>query len=244
MACRLLSAMRAYRPLHARRVAARPAAPPAWPHHGTRRRGLSATSAGTGGSGESAPAKARIYTRTGDAGTSQLYSGQRRGKADAVFQALGDTDELNSHLGVALQHASAARGTLAPQLEQVQSRLLDVGSAIATPISQSSERKLQRVSFPEIEVEAVEAWIDELDDKLPPLMNFILPSGGALSAQLHLARTVCRRAERRVVALGPDDVEVSVQRYLNRLSDYLFTAARFAAQEDGVPEVVYKKARD
>ena len=192
-----------------------------------------------------ASARFKIYTRTGDKGTSQLYNGQRRPKIDMTFMALGDTDELNSHIGVALQHESEASGVLRPQLEHIQSRLLDIGSAIATPLSQSSEAKSNRVSFPENEAALLEEQIDTLEFELPELKNFILPSGGPLSAQLHLARTVCRRAERSIVTIGMNnDVEASVQIYMNRLSDYLFTAARYASLKDGMEEVIYKKQRD
>ena len=185
----------------------------------------------------------KIYTKTGDGGTSQLYNGQRKSKDVITFQALGDTDELNSHIGVALQHDSLAMPILAPHLERIQSRLLDIGSAIATPLSESGNAKINRVTFPDGEVEAVEEWIDGLDEELPPLASFILPSGGFASAQLHLARTVCRRAERSVVVIQQDgDVEHSVLKYLNRLSDYLFTAARYAAMKDGKEEVIYKKS--
>lgn len=186
--------------------------------------------------------KIKIYTKTGDGGTSQLYNGQRKSKDIITFHALGDSDELNSHIGVALQHDSQAMGVLEPQLERIQSRLLDIGSAIATPLSESGTAKINRVSFPEGEIEALESWIDAMDQELPPLVSFILPSGGHASAQLHLARTVCRRAERSVVVIQQEgDVEHSVLKYLNRLSDYLFTAARYAAMKDGQKEVVYKK---
>jgi cob(I)alamin adenosyltransferase len=185
----------------------------------------------------------KIYTKTGDGGTSQLYNGQRKPKDVITFQALGDTDELNSHIGVALQHGSVAMSVLEPQLERIQSRLLDIGSAIATPLTESGTSKINRVTFPDGEVETVEKWIDGLDEELPPLSSFILPSGGHASAQLHLARTVCRRAERSVVVIQQEgDVEHSVLKYLNRLSDYLFTAARYAAMKDGKEEVIYKKS--
>lgn len=186
--------------------------------------------------------KLKIYTKTGDGGTSQLYNGQRKSKDIITFHALGDSDELNSHIGVALQHDSVAMPVLTPQLERIQSRLLDIGSAIATPLSESGQAKINRVSFPDGEIETLEGWIDGLDNELPPLMSFILPSGGPASAQLHLARTVCRRAERSVVVIQQEgDVEHSVLKYLNRLSDYLFTAARYAAMKDGKEEVIYKK---
>ena len=192
----------------------------------------------------------RIYTKTGDGGTSSLYNGERRSKDDAVFEALGDVDELNSVIGVC-RHVCRGMGEdggLGAQLEEVQSRLLDVGSAVATPIPTEEEAgpasgKMARARFPEGVTERVEAWIDGLDAQLPPLTTFILPSGGAAASQLHLARTVCRRAERKVARLAiGGGVEPSVLTFMNRLSDYLFNAARFAAKAAGEEEVTYKKA--
>ena len=185
----------------------------------------------------------KIYTKTGDKGSSSLYSGARRDKDDAVFAALGDVDELNSVMGVAREYAAPLDPTLATQLEIIQSRLLDVGSAVATPIPTSHDTKLKRVAFDAASLEVVEKWIDEWTAELPPLTQFILPSGGAASSFLHMARSVCRRAERSVVPLARDgSTDETVAVYLNRLSDYLFTAARIAAKKDGKSEVVYKKA--
>jgi cob(I)alamin adenosyltransferase len=135
-----------------------------------------------------------------------------------------------------------ARDYLLPQLAEIQSRLLDVGSAVATPIESSSDRKLSTVAFNSSAGGRLEMWIDEMDASLPTLTNFILPSGGKASAQLHVARAVCRRAERAIVSLQ-SSVQPSVSIFLNRLSDYLFTAARYAALKDGRAEVIYKKAR-
>ncbi|KAK3242903.1 hypothetical protein CYMTET_47426 [Cymbomonas tetramitiformis] len=187
--------------------------------------------------------KYKVYTKTGDEGTSSLYNGDRAAKDDDVFWALGDTDELNSAVGVAREFCLEADNGLVDQLEEIQSRLLDVGSAIATPAtSTKSNFKLKRTRFDDSLSGKVEGWIDELDEHLPPLRNFILPSGGKAAAFLHMARTVCRRAERRVVPLVRSGaVEPSVGIYLNRLSDYLFTAARYAAYKQSIPEVSYKK---
>lgn len=187
-------------------------------------------------------AKFKIYTKTGDKGTSALYNGQRLPKDDGIFQALGDVDELNSAVGVAREFCDDRHKALLEQLEVVQSRLLDVGSAVATPADKSSESKLQRVRFDASSTEQLEKWLDAMCEELPPLRNFILPSGGKAAGCLHLARSVCRRAERSVVPLvreGLCDHQVGI--YLNRLSDYLFTAARFAAAKEEQPEVVYKK---
>lgn len=146
--------------------------------------------------------KYKVYTKTGDEGTSSLYNGDRAAKDDDIFWALGDTDELNSAVGVAREFCLEADNGLVDQLEEIQSRLLDVGSAIATPAtSTKSSFKLQRTRFDDLLSGKVEGWIDELDEHLPPLRNFILPSGGKAAAFLHMARTVrvltrlsCRRA--------------------------------------------------
>ena len=129
-------------------------------------------------------------------------------------------------------------------LAELQSRLLDVGSNIATPPAESSEARLRRVAFSDSVVEQVEAWIDELDDPLPELKNFILPGGSRSSATLHVARTVARRLERCLWDMeehDSDSVDGAVLRFANRLSDWLFVAARHVAHVEGAPEVVYKK---
>ncbi|KAL4427432.1 hypothetical protein ABPG77_000721 [Micractinium sp. CCAP 211/92] len=191
----------------------------------------------------SSAALMKIYTKTGDAGASSLYSGERRSKDDAVFAALGDVDEVNSMLGLAREHARSLDPSLAAQLEAIQSRLLDVGSAVATPLHSSSEHKLQRVAFCASHTEQLERWIDEMSAQLPPLTQFILPSGGLAAATLHVSRSVCRRAERAVVPLVRSEAtDAAVGVYLNRLSDYLFTAARYAALKAGEPETVWVKA--
>ena len=191
-----------------------------------------------------------MYTKTGDKGTSSLYNGERRSKTDAIFQALGDVDELNSAVGLArayvqeVEASAACLISVSEHLEETQSRLLDVGSAIATPVDSSSARKLAVVQFDATAPERLEGWIDAMDEELPALTAFILPSGGKASAHLHVARTLCRRAERSVVSLSEGNhVDQTVCVYLNRLSDYLFTAARYCAQAAQVPETTYKKAR-
>ncbi|GMH32827.1 hypothetical protein BSKO_00661 [Bryopsis sp. KO-2023] len=184
----------------------------------------------------------KIYTKTGDEGQSSLYNGSRRPKDDKLFDALGDVDELNSAVGLAREYAAEVDESLSEQLETIQSRLLDVGSAIATPIPASSDRKLAKVKFDEQATSKLEAWIDSMDESLEPLTKFILPSGGKGSAHLHVARTICRRAERRVTTLaGEDQVEREVSIFLNRLSDYFFTAARFVAMKTGHIEKTYRK---
>ena len=206
----------------------------------------------------------KVYTRTGDSGTSQLFSGERRPKTDQTFSALGAVDELNSHVGVARELALRDGLTdLAEQLEEIMSRLFDVGAAVATPLDTASDSKVARAAFdPKFgsgsggdggsendnrftHTAELEGWIDAHTEALPPLKNFVLPSGGICAAQLHVARAVCRRAERSVVPLVErHSLEASVSTYLNRLSDYLFTAARAAALRKGYREVVWAKSRD
>ena len=194
----------------------------------------------------------KIYTRTGDAGSSSLFNGERRSKDHEVFEALGDSDELNAAIGLARAHCEmqSASGKslhdIMTQLDTVQSRLLDVGSAVATPRSSSNEKQLARVRFCDdgASVSSLEQWMDELDQELPPLRNFILPSGGLSASSLHLARAICRRTERSLTRLVlAEECEQAVGVYVNRLSDYLFVAARAAAARGGAQETAYKKAR-
>eukprot|EP00053_Salpingoeca_punica_P018877 m.187563 g.187563 ORF g.187563 m.187563 type:complete len:230 (-) comp17524_c0_seq1:2771-3460(-) len=184
---------------------------------------------------------AKIYTRTGDKGTSALFTGERRAKDDAVFEALGSTDELSSFIGFAREFSSEKHGALPAQLTEIQCILQEIGSNIATPRKSAPSAKLEKTTVRDV-VAQLEEWIDEMDTKLPPLKNFILPSGGRFASSLHCARSVCRRAERRVAPLK-DDVDEVVLRFMNRLSDYLFTAARFASLCDSQPEQVYQANR-
>ena len=198
----------------------------------------------------------KIYTKTGDAGTTSLYTGDRAPKDHAIFNSLGSIDELNAHLGLARTHYKLMLAAKQPQmpehlhdeqLAEIQARLIDVGSHIATPRKSDeelNERKLQHTAFAEENTADVENWIDQMDSQLPPLRNFILPSGGLTASQLHVARTVCRRAERDLVPLhSQGQIDSSVYTYVNRLSDYLFQLARICAQFEGEEETVYKKAR-
>ena len=202
--------------------------------------------------GGDAPANTfKVYTRTGDAGTSCLFNMERRDKDDAVFEALGDVDELGVAVGIANVFAlecddpacAPDLALLSERLVEIQSRLLDVGSARRHPLDASSDWKKTRVAFDDDHVDRLEAWIDEYDVRLPPLKNFILPGGGRVSVHLHQARTTARRAERRVVPMvRGGDVAPVIGRYLNRLSDFLYTAARYAAAVSGHAETSYRKA--
>mmetsp|Transcript_31807 Transcript_31807/g.31095 ORF Transcript_31807/g.31095 Transcript_31807/m.31095 type:complete len:129 (+) Transcript_31807:200-586(+) len=123
--------------------------------------------------------------------------------------------------------------------------LLDIGSHVATPRTDEDEKKLARTEFDKDSVETMEKWIDQMDEQLPPLKNFILPSGGMSAAHLHVARTICRSAERSMVdLLQKGTIDEAVYQYVNRLSDYLFTLARICAQMDGKQETVYKKGKE
>mmetsp|Transcript_43722 Transcript_43722/g.137308 ORF Transcript_43722/g.137308 Transcript_43722/m.137308 type:complete len:286 (+) Transcript_43722:646-1503(+) len=189
------------------------------------------------------PAKSKLYTRTGDGGVSSLYNMERREKDDLVFEALGAVDELHAHLGVAAEHAIMVGNGLHDTIRSIQSRLIDVGAAIGTPReTTTSDRKLKRTEFPEHYVLRLERYADALDSQLPPLRNFILAGGGFCAAHLHVARTVCRRSERVVVGLiRSGQTEPSVGKFLNRLSDTLFAAARYAALCEGKGETAYRK---
>ncbi|XP_004345611.1 ATP:cob(I)alamin adenosyltransferase [Capsaspora owczarzaki ATCC 30864] len=183
----------------------------------------------------------KIYTKTGDKGTSGLFTGERRPKDDAVFEALGATDELTSALALAREFTLSVNENLAEQFETIQCVLQDIGSNVATPRTTEDKARKGFTEFDPTQVEELEQWIDAMDEQLPPLRNFILPSGGKASSAIHIARSISRRAERRVVPLVRDgEADEAAGRYLNRLSDYLFTAARYAAMLEHKPEIVYK----
>lgn len=180
-----------------------------------------------------------VYTRTGDAGETGLVGGDRAPKDDLRIEAYGTVDELNAAIALvaaALGDApSAAR--LAPILARIQNELFDLGATLATPDA------TRRAAMPSVGVESIaklEEEIDLLNDELPELRSFVLPGGGPVSAALHLARTIARRAERRVVTLaragGVGDCDVA---YLNRVSDALFVFGRWAAKQGGFDEPLW-----
>lgn len=187
--------------------------------------------------------KSTLYTRKGDAGWTSLYSEQCVLKSDQVYDAIGDVDELNSAVGLARAALlDSAAHELPQQLETIQGWLLDVGSALCTPRDNTRQaRKLQKTRgvTPEAVAE-LETWIDLADAQLQKLRNFILPHGSLGSSALHVARAICRRAERhtwpRILARSTEDV---IGVFLNRLSDYLFVVARLDAQACGVKEQQY-----
>jgi cob(I)alamin adenosyltransferase len=186
----------------------------------------------------------KVYTRTGDAGTSQLVGGEARSKADPRIEAYGTVDELNSVLGVVRAIGvptlpEAARSDLDAILGEIQDDLFNVGTDLATPEATRWDG-MYRVGDPD--VERLEGWIDRLNEALPPLTEFVLPGGGPAGALLHQARTVCRRAERRVVPVLAEqpDLTAGPLRYLNRLSDLLFVMARSAAAAAALPETTWR----
>jgi cob(I)alamin adenosyltransferase len=176
----------------------------------------------------------RIYTKTGDSGQTSLFDSTRVSKADARVDAYGEVDELNAHLGSVC--ASGVDADLAVEIEAIQKQLFAIGARLADPRSRIAAR-VTKAAIEDEDISRLERLIDTLETELPPLRRFILPGGSASGAMLHQARTVCRRVERRVVALGEAAVEPIVIVYLNRLSDLLFVMARVANHRAGMPEI-------
>ena len=177
----------------------------------------------------------KIYTRTGDDGTTGLFGGSRVSKTDPRIDCYGTIDELNAAIGLAAVVANGPAAKLASMLADVQSELFVIGSHVATPPGANAS------ALPPVEeavIARLEQQIDEAEAELPALRNFILPGGSELSARLHLARTICRRAERLLVAMASTaPIEGIEIRYLNRLSDWLFVEARWANHVQGVADV-------
>jgi cob(I)alamin adenosyltransferase len=175
----------------------------------------------------------RIYTKTGDDGTTALFGGTRVDKADLRIEAYGTVDELAAVLGVVLTHDIPE--DLRQQLATIADTLFALGADLATPLDPPPVYSIPRITAEHVRV--IEGWIDGHDAVLEPLKTFILPGGHPGAAHLHLARTVCRRAERRTVELSRrEDLGPHVVHYLNRLSDYLFTAARAVNHASGMPD--------
>lgn len=179
----------------------------------------------------------RIYTRTGDGGETRLATGEPVRKSDLRVEAYGAVDETNATLGLARQHGTGALDVL---LERIQNDLFDLGADLATP---ERDRPLgfTPLRIVQSQVDRLEGEIDALNAELSPLTSFVLPAGSPASAALHLARTVCRRAERVLVALADtpgETVSAEAVRYLNRLSDLLFVAARWA-NDKGKADVLW-----
>ena len=175
-----------------------------------------------------------LYTKTGDTGETGLFDGTRVSKADPRVEAYGDVDELNAWLGLA--RAQQPDPEIAGMLEQIQRDLFALGALLADPRQRIAPR-VEKAALADADVARLERWIDGFDDRLPPLRHFVLAGGDPPGASLHVGRTVCRRAERAVVALGSGAVPAIAVVYLNRLSDLLFAMARTANARAGVPDV-------
>jgi len=179
----------------------------------------------------------KIYTKTGDAGDTGLGDGSRIPKTHARVCAMGDIDELNAQIGLLTAHLSLTSITkltdIAPFIERMQHRIFDLGGEVSIPGFQLIHD--QHVTMIEVE-------LDRMNEALAPLENFIIPGGSILIAQCHVARSVCRRAERSLVSLQEiETVNASGVRFLNRLSDYFFVLARFCALQTGQPECLWQK---
>jgi len=180
----------------------------------------------------------KIYTKTGDKGETGLLGGERIGKDSIRINAYGTVDECNSVLGIIRTYELDKE--LDGMLEHIQNRLFIVGADLATP--GDKQPKIPRIS--KSEIKQLEKWIDRMEKSLPPLKNFILPGGARAGAFLHLARTICRRAERWSVALLRDEPAAATAAiYLNRLSDFLFVAARWANHQAEIPDIIWDSPR-
>lgn len=186
----------------------------------------------------------RVYTKTGDKGKTRLAGGQEVSKSAQRIEAYGTVDELNAILGLvaeALRDTSTALESLHQQILRIQNELFDLGSQLAVL---PQDRREGTPVICNADIERLEQEMDAMNQLLPSLTSFILPGGGEISARLHIARTVCRRAEREVIRLGDaETLDGSEIPYLNRLSDWLFVAGRFAAHHAGIPETLWQPGK-
>ncbi len=188
----------------------------------------------------------KIYTKTGDRGETSLFTGERVSKHHPLIDALGSVDECNSTIGLALSYLPSEErfAEVRHQLLDIQHALFDVGAALATPRTRAGQAKLTKTRFDAEATTLLEKWIDAMDSQLPKLTAFILPGGHPAGAALHLARTICRRSERKVITLHhKGEISDSVLIYLNRLSDYLFVASRYINSLAGSPEMMWEQHR-
>lgn len=185
----------------------------------------------------------KVYTKTGDAGKTSLTVGKAIGKESTHVEVIGNLDELNSFLGFATESLSSIKILLNLQkkLIRIQNELFDLGSQIAVL---PENRRTDTPGITEQDVTTLEAEIDAMNRELPTLRSFILPGGGENASRLHLARTVCRRTERSLVTLNLEKKYLALEiKYLNRLSDWLFVAARFSAHKLGIKEQLWEPGR-
>ena len=176
----------------------------------------------------------KIYTRTGDSGETGLFDGTRVAKSNPRVAAYGDVDELGAWIGAV--RASGLDSDLTAMLERIQRDLFAIGARLADPAHRIAGR-VTKAAVGHEDIARLEGWIDALEAELPPLRRFILAGGAPGGAGLHVARTICRRAERALVGLGPDAFEPDLLTYVNRLSDLLFVMARAANHRAGAPEL-------
>ncbi len=175
----------------------------------------------------------KIYTKTGDEGMTSLIGGKRVAKNSARLEAYGTIDELNSLLGMIRSFPTDRQ--VEDELVEIQSRLFDVGGNLAT--DPENTRFKMKLGVKEADIERLEEAIDRMDGEVPPMTHFVLPGGNEVVSFCHLARTVCRRAERRILDLGGEaEVDALVLKYVNRLSDYLFILSRKLAHDSGLEE--------
>ena len=183
--------------------------------------------------------KSNIYTRTGDSGQTSLVGGSRIAKDSVRLDAYGTLDEFSSFLGTITSHPDCDPEENA-NLSEVQNMLFNIGCYLATAVEEGTTPCIGSLTIEDIN--KIESWIDSLDEKVPPLKAFVLPGGSPLAANAHVARTVCRRAERRIITLSNIEfVDPLVISYLNRLSDYLFVLARYFNHKAGVAEITWRK---
>lgn len=182
--------------------------------------------------------KSSLYTRTGDHGQTSLVDGSRAPKDSLRLEAYGTIDELSSSLGLFASQPELP-DEIKGQVADIQNALFEIGSYLATPVSGGGEPKLADI---EKHTNKLEGWIDALDEQTPKMRSFILPGGSEASSRAHVARTVCRRAERRIISLGAREyVDPALIAYVNRLSDYLFIAARYVNFLLGIADIPWKK---
>lgn len=183
----------------------------------------------------------KLYTKSGDDGTTGLFSGARVSKDHPRIESYGTIDEFNATLGMCSAACEAHKPLHARLLEifaRLQSRMFDIGADLATPEGANNESKIQRIG--QENVEEVERWIDEIDGGNSSLTAFVMPGGTELASRLHLARTICRRAEREMIHLSHSEpVGSAIIMYVNRVSDLLFAAARLVNKDSGVEDVVW-----
>lgn len=183
--------------------------------------------------------KSNLYTRTGDKGLTSLVGGSRISKDSLRLEAYGTIDEFSSFLG-AIAADPVCREEEKARILEVQNLLFNVGCYLATPVNKGAQPKAQNIS--DDDLSKLESWIDILDEQTPPVNTFILPGGSEIAAKTHIARTVCRRAERRILSLMAEEyVDPIILAYINRLSDYLFILARYFNFVEGVGELIWKK---